>query len=115
MKKIVILAAIVISAISCTSESKLAVIKGKTVHYKDKNGASFRASYGHLSDRSLHFVKVTMPDGGQYTLPQLVSASGARYTNERKVIWWEHQGTVRVEIRNADGDWETGYSDLKEE
>jgi len=86
---------------------------GQPVHYKSPNGDEFVARYGSLSDGSLSFVKVTMPDGKQYTLPQVVSGSGARYTDERELVWWTHQGTVRVDVRDADGKWETRYPELK--
>lgn len=72
------------------------------------------ARYGSLSDGSLHFVKVEMPIGRRYTLPQVVSASGVRYTDERELVWWTHQGTVRVDTRDADGNWETKYPELRE-
>jgi membrane-bound inhibitor of C-type lysozyme len=72
------------------------------------------AEYGSLSDGRLHFVKVKMPDGREYTLPQVVSASGARYTDEREIVWWTHHGKVRVDIRGAEGGWKTEYSELKE-
>lgn len=72
------------------------------------------ARYGSLSDGSLHFVKVKMPNGQEYTLPQAVSGSGARYTDDREIVWWTHQGTVRVDVRDSDGKWKTKYSELRE-
>ncbi len=72
------------------------------------------ARYGSLADGSLHFVKVEMPDGCVRTLPQAMSASGARYTDDRDLVWWTHQGTVRVDIRGGDGKWETRYPGLEE-
>jgi len=87
---------------------------GQPVYYGSPDGTQFVAQYGSLSDGSLHFVKVQMPDGHTYTLPQVVSASGVRYTDERELVWWTHQGTVSVEARDADGNWETKYSSLRE-
>ncbi len=87
---------------------------GPPVYYRSDKGDQFVARYGSLSDGSLHFVKVEMPDGKEYTLPQVVSASGVRYTDERELVWWTHQGTVRVDVRDADGNWETRYSELSE-
>jgi membrane-bound inhibitor of C-type lysozyme len=71
------------------------------------------ARYGALSDGSLHFVRIALPDGRDYTLPQVLSASGVRYTDERALVWWEHQGRVRVEMMDAQGKWETKYSPLE--
>ncbi len=76
-------------------------------------GDRFVAQYGSLSDGSLRFVKITMPDGHKYTLPQSVSGSGARYTDDMEIVWWEHHGMVRVDVRGPDGKGVTKYSDLK--
>jgi len=56
----------------------------------------------HFAWNSLHFVKVTMPNGKRYTLPQVISGSGVRYTDKREILWWTHQGTVRVDMRDAE-------------
>ena len=96
------------------SETALTVDIGQPVYYKSDNGDHFEARYGSLSDGTLHFVKVKMPDGKEYTLPQAISGSGARYTDDREIVWWEHQGKVRVDTRDAEGKWKTKYSGLKE-
>lgn len=86
---------------------------GSPVYYESDNGERFEAKYGSLSDGTLHFIKVKMPDGKEYTLPQAISGSGARYTDDREIVWWEHQGTVRVDVRDTEGNWNTKYSGLK--
>lgn len=93
---------------------ELTVRLGPPVHYRSAEGERFVARYGSLSDGSLHFVKVEMPTGRRYTLPQVVSASGVRYTDERELVWWTHQGTVRVDVRDANGRWVTKYPELRE-
>ena len=108
--------AVSLSACACVenpSKPVLTVDIAPPVTYGSNNGDQFGARYGSLSDGSLSFVKLKMPDGREYTLPQAVSGSGARYTDDREIIWWEHQGTVRVDVRAAGGNWETKYSDLK--
>jgi membrane-bound inhibitor of C-type lysozyme len=87
---------------------------GPAVYYRSDDGERFVARYGSLSDGSLHFVKVKMPDGQEHTLPQVISASGVRYTDEKEIVWWTHKGTVRVDVRDAEGAWKTRYSELKE-
>ena len=96
------------------SEKALAVNLESPVIYENGTGDQFIARYGSLSDNSLHFVKITMPDGQKYTLPQSVSGSGARYTDDMEIVWWEHHGTVRIDVRGPDGKWVTKYSGLKE-
>ncbi len=96
------------------SETTLTVDIGPPVTYESANGDQFVARYGSLSDGNLPFVKLKMTDGQEYTLSQAVSGSGARYTDDRSIVWWEHQGTVRVDVRDSDGKWKTKYSELKE-
>jgi membrane-bound inhibitor of C-type lysozyme len=108
---------ITVSLCGCVGGQHKAVLTvdiGLPVYYRSDNGDHFVAKYGSLSDGSLHFVKVKMPDGKDYTLPQVVSASGVRYTDDRELAWWTHQGTVRVDVRDADGKWKTRYSELRE-
>jgi len=97
----------------CATHKGLGVKLGPPEYYRNEKGDRFVARHGQLSDESLRFVKVTMPNGHEYTLPQVISASGVRYTDERDFVWWEHQGTVRVDVRGADGGWATEYSELK--
>lgn len=96
------------------ADETLGVILESPVYYQNEKGDTFTARYGSLSDGSLHFVKITMPDGKTHTLPQVVSGSGARYTDDREIVWWEHHGTVRIDVRDVDGKWITEYQGLKE-
>jgi len=41
----------------------------------------------------------------EYTLPQLVSASGARYSDEREVEFWIKGDEVTISRMNDDGEW----------
>ncbi len=86
---------------------------GEPVYYESADGERFEARYGSLSDGTLHFAKLKMPDGKEYTLHQAISGSGARYTDDREIVWWEHQGTVQVDVRGPDGEWVSKYSGLK--
>lgn len=115
--KIVAVGVLVVSLGGCVAgprQDELTVNLGQPVRYRSPSGDVLMARYGSLSDGSLHFVKVRLPDGRQYTLPQAFSASGVRYTDDRELVWWEHQGTVRVDVRGADGAWETKYPELRE-
>ena len=100
--------------VSAQDDAPLTVKLGPPVEYESGDGKRFIARYGSLSDDSLHFIKVTMPDARVYTLPQVVSGSGVRYTDEMEILWWTHQGKVRVDVRDASGKWVTKYQELKE-
>ena len=106
---------VIVAACLCGCVHPLAVNMRPPVFYVSEAGDKFEARYGSLSDGSLCFVKVRMPDGQEYTLPQVLSASGVRYTDERTVVWWEHQGTIRVDVRDQDGQWkEDAYPGVRE-
>ncbi len=87
---------------------------GELVHYRCENGEQIVARYYSLSDDSLKFVKVVMPDGKEYTLPNVLSASGARYTDEVEKVWWTKGNSVFVQARDQDGGWQTEYRDCLE-
>ena len=50
-----------------------------------------------------------MPDGRVLTLPEAESADGAKYTDDANLVWWEHQGTVYVDLRRKDGTWDENH------
>ncbi len=72
--------------------------------YECSDGSTVKANFYSLSDDSLYFVKVSMEDK-EYTLPQLVSASGARYSDEREVEFWVKGDEVTISRMNDDGEW----------
>ncbi len=113
MFKVVVVLMGLLVAGGCVSHRNLGVQLGAPQAYESADGSKIVARYGKLSDGSLAFVKVTMPDGREYTLPQTISASGAKYSDVIRLTWWEHQGSVLVETMTEDGDWETKYKDVK--
>jgi len=115
MPKKIILTLCAVAALSfltgCRSGSgnTLTVLGGDPVDYNCGNGDRIVARYYTLSDSSLHFVKVLMPDSLEYTLPQVLSGSGARYTDDRMLTWWIKGDSASVEMRDDNGDWQTIY------
>ncbi len=97
---------------SMTKES-LSVRAGENVTYQCENGDRITARYYSLSDNSLNFVKVILPDAKEQTLPQGLSASGARYTDDRELVWWIKGDTARLEVRGDEGNWQTRYNDCQ--
>ncbi|MGA2822550.1 MAG: MliC family protein [Bacteroidales bacterium] len=87
----------------------LTVCGGTPVIYESDRGDRIIARYFILSDRSLDFVKVTLPSGKEYTLPQVMSASGVRYTDDRELIWWTKGNIAFAEVRDINGQWIRKY------
>lgn len=78
---------IFLCVISCTKNSNPEIVKTAEAVYQNSEGKKMEAVFYSLSDNSLNFVRVTY-DEKQYTLPQLVSASGARYSDEFSMEFW---------------------------
>ena len=68
-----------------------------------------KATYYTLSDDSLEFVKLVLPNGEKYTLPRLLSASGVRYSNDYKLVWWIKGSVAFCEERLENGEWKIKY------
>ncbi|MGS3138118.1 MliC family protein [Aeromonas sanarellii] len=94
---------------------KLGVTGGAPVTYLCEQNQKVQVRYFSLSDESLNFVKLALPDGKDYTLPQAVSASGARYTDDHQVVWWNKGKEGFVEMRDDAGEWQSRYNDCKEQ
>jgi len=95
-----------ISGCGNSNQSGLTVTGGDPVDYQCADGDRIVAKYYGLSDNSLNFVKVQLPDEEVYTLPQTISGSGARYTDEMEMIWWVKGDSVEVQMRDDNGDWQ---------
>lgn len=103
----------VASGCATTSEPALGVSPGMAYVYETNTGERLDVTYYTLTDDSLDFVRVVMPDGQQYTLPQTVSASGARYSDGMYLVWWSKGDTALVEVRGDDGAWTSLYEDCR--
>ncbi len=99
---------------STVKENRLTVRGGDPIVYRCGNGERIEARYYTLSDNSLDFVKVHVPDGKEYTLPRVLSASGVRYTDDMELVWWTKGDSAFAEMRDANGDWQTRYDNCKE-
>jgi heat shock protein HslJ len=59
-----------------------------------ENGTELIVTYTESGDRALLSI-----NGNEYELDRVMSASGARYTNDdESVVFWEHQGEAMVEV-----------------
>ncbi len=119
MQKTVLIILCAVAALSCVTgcqndeQDALTLLGGEPVDYQCENGDRIIARYYTLSDSSLHFVKVLMPDNDEFTLPQALSASGVRYTDDRMLTWWIKGDSAFVEMRDQNGEWQTIYENCK--
>ncbi len=108
-----ILAMVLVCGNALAGPGRLTVSGGMAVKYACENGDRVLATYYQLSDGSLSFVKVRMPDGKEYTLPQVLSASGARYTDERELVWWIKGDSAFAKVRGDGSEWISKYRDCR--
>ncbi|PJG58414.1 MliC family protein [Aeromonas cavernicola] len=99
----------------CNQGSGLSVTGGEPVTYLCEQGKKIQISYFGLSDDSLNFIKLSLPNGKDYTLPQIVSGSGVRYTDEFEAGWRGKGNEGYVEMPDKDGEWQTAYNDCKQQ
>lgn len=100
----------------CSTQQKkhLTIDGGNPIVYRCENNDQITARYYNISDKSLHFVKVLLPGDTEYTLPCVLSASGARYTDDREIVWWTKGSFAFLEARDKSGNWRIKYNNCKE-
>ena len=108
---VVVMLLAVMSGCATTGEPALGVSPGMAYVYETNTGERLDVTYYTLTDDSLDFVRVVLPDGQKYTLPQTVSASGARYSDGMYLVWWNKGDTALVEVRGKDGEWTSLYEE----
>ncbi len=107
----VVLCGAAVLACASPGRPRLSLRGGEPVVYRCASGCRILARYYTLSDNSLGFVKLTLPGGKEYTLPNVVSVSGARYTDDRELVWWVKGDSAFVQTRAANGEWEISIRD----
>jgi membrane-bound inhibitor of C-type lysozyme len=101
--------AFILMLFSCNEEIR--VLQLSTVVYETKSGELIHAGYYKLSDDTLTFVKLRLPDNKEYTLPNILSASGARYSDDGLYTWWTKGESAFLEKRDEGGNWIIVYPD----
>ena len=106
--------AVLLAGCAATSQGRLTVRPGEPLVYRCDGGQRIMAQYYSLSDGSLAFVKVQLPDGREVTLPQALSASGVRYTNDVEWVWWTKGDAAFAETRAPNGGWHIAHKNCRE-
>lgn len=112
--KVLLVGLVVLCGCSRSGEKQLTVQGGDPVVYACDGGVRITARYYSLSDNSLCFAKVVMPDQKEYTLPQAGAASGVRYTDGMTMTWWTKGDTAFAEQCDQNGNWKTICDNCKE-
>lgn len=99
--------------IPLTEAAPLRVELREQAHYRCRGGGEVRASYYSLNDDSLAFVRLILPGGSRQTLPNIVSGSGARYSDDASMVWWVKGDGAFAQTRGSDGSWETSLEDCR--
>jgi membrane-bound inhibitor of C-type lysozyme len=110
-RKIVIAIAVVVlimTFVGCSTnaKAKLSVELDQEVEYQCSDGSKVNARFYTLTDNSLSFVKIKITKEKEYTLPQVIAASGVRYSDEYSIQIWTKGNEMTLYKMNEDREWE---------
>jgi membrane-bound inhibitor of C-type lysozyme len=110
-RKVVIAIALILLIIAFTgcstiAKEKLNVELTQEEEYLCSDESKIEARFYTLTDNSLKFVKVKMVEGKEYTLPQVIAASGARYSDEYSLQFWIKGNSMTLYKMNEEREWE---------
>ncbi len=75
-------------------------------YYRSNDGERIKVCYYTLEDESLSFVKIYSFNGNTLTLPRLLSASGERYGDDGRFVWWAKGTNAFFEFIDENGSWQ---------
>ena len=90
---------------SCVVEEAYTV--PEAVPYHCEGFGTVAARYYSRGDDDRRYVRLILPDGAEHTLPQALSASGARYTDDHTLLWWIKGDRAILQVRDEAGAWQT--------
>ena len=99
------------SSLLCLKAEELSLQKASSASYRCSGGEQLEATYYGLRDGSLAFVRLRLPDGRQLTLPQISSASGARFSADSEFTWWIKGNSGFLQQRDSHGKWNVTLKD----
>jgi membrane-bound inhibitor of C-type lysozyme len=99
---------LVLAFIGCSTKAKekLNVELIQQVEYQCSDESIINASIYKLTDNSLYFIKVKLMDGKEYTLPQVIAASGVRYSDEYSIQFWIKGNRMTLYTMNEERQWD---------
>ena len=86
---------------------------GETQTYQCENGDQVTANYYSLFDSRIHFVRIIDPSGKKHLLPHVYSGSGAKFTDNFRVVWWTKGNSGHVSTRQENGDWQITHRECE--
>ena len=89
------------------------LVKGKTIRYRCSRGETLQVQHYRLSDDTLSFVRLRLPDGQPLTLPRVASGSGARYSADQQHSWWSKGNGGFLQERDGQGHWRITLKDCE--
>lgn len=95
-----------------STDIELQVSAGEVIVYQCESNDQITVRYYSLSDSSLSFVKLHLPNESEITLPNVLSASGVSYSSG-SVKWSENNGRASIYIQDKDRQWQPLYMKCK--
>jgi membrane-bound inhibitor of C-type lysozyme len=91
---------------STNAKAKLRVELTQEIEYQCSDGTKVNARFYTLTDNSLNIVKLNIANDKEYTLPQVIAASGARYSDEYSLQFWIKGKSMTLYKMNEEREWE---------
>ena len=110
LKAAILAATAFLSACSSLSAPLLTVIKHPTRAFLCDGAHQITITHFQLSDQSLAFAKIQLPELPEFTLPQVNSASGITYANG-SVQWTEKGKEASVWVLEKKDEWQPLFRD----
>jgi membrane-bound inhibitor of C-type lysozyme len=110
VKKLIVLMFLLVSfmhlAHAQTLQRQLGVKLLGVGNYQCADKTKLNVRYYRLSDNSLDFIKLKL-NAKTYTLPQAVSASGVKYSDDMVLTWWSKgsESTVYEQNGGPEENW----------
>lgn len=90
----------------------LSILARKPLTYQCDEQHQVIVKYYALSDESLFFAKIELPDSPEITLAGEASASGMRYSNG--AVAWQGKGRqASMQVRNQYNQWQFHYRECE--
>ncbi|MFA8451873.1 MAG: MliC family protein [Bacteroidales bacterium] len=99
----------VVFLVSCKDKLSVELINQES--YKTASNKIIKVKYYELEDKSLGFIKIKIPEVKELTLPRLMSASGAKYTDESAFMWWIKGENGTLYRISDNGEWDKLYEE----
>jgi membrane-bound inhibitor of C-type lysozyme len=92
---------------------RLSVLLNSSVNYQCADKTKLTVKYYSLSDKSLGFIKIKIGAQAEQTLPESISGSGAKFSDQRNLTWWTkgNKGDIYLSNDGPEDSWPLAHTE----